>query len=678
MAENTTPGPGFTNYVPKVHNLIQGEELNLHMHQPVQAHSFADGPLLVGRIPRPAPGRIDRNPAVAAEGRTVLTGLTGAGKTQAAAEYARKRWNAGELDLLVWVDASAPESIEAAFTEAAAAVRGGGDADQFLTWLDRPNAPRWLIVLDGVSDPDHLADLWQPETPRGQTILTTQIRSTALDGHRLHIGPFTPEESAAYLDRRLGANPRALDGAAELAAAFGHLPRALALAAAHLADRPGTTCRGYLDAVPETAAPVTAAIHPVIAAAARGDQPRLASSVLELACRLDPDGIPLAVFTCERALRTYADVSSGRSDTPPILADVEDALADLHRLSLVDVDGDAVRVHPLVQRAAGEILEQRGRDATIRIAGYIMHDIWPGDDDPSAALFIANTERILANTQGSLFADERASKVLFDAVRHIGEIRPIGDAVAYAERFAAACETHLGADHADTLDALAWVGYWHGESDHPETAIPIGEQVLEARLRVLGADHDWTLLARSNLAHWRQRTGDAARAAVDFASLATDSDRVFGPDDERTLKARSDHATAVWASGDDERALAGYEAVRADLQRVLGPDHLDTLKTRSSIAKLLADTGDPLAAAEETEALVDSYVRVLGADHRSTLIARSNAVYYRVAHDGDADAAAAAYAELVDDMVRVFGPDDRETGFARDLLDRYRSEAGDG
>ncbi|MEU5872348.1 hypothetical protein AB0A73_12420 [Glycomyces sp. NPDC047369] len=473
MAENTAPQPGFTNYVPKVHNLIQGEELNLHMHRPVQVHSFADGPLLIGRLPRPAPARIDRNPAVAAEGRTVLTGLPGAGKTQAAAEYARKRWNAGELDLLVWVDASSPDGIEAAFEEATAAVRGGGDADQFLTWLDRPNAPRWLIVLDGVSDPDHLADLWEPETPRGQTILTTWIRSTVLNGHRVRIAPFTPDESAAYLERRLVANPRALDGAADLAAGLGHLPRALALAAAHLLDRPGATCRDYLESLPETDAPVTAAIHPVIAAAARDDLPRLASSVLELACRLDPDGIPLALFTSDRALRTYADVSNGAP--PPTLADVEDALTDLHRLSLIDVDGHAVRVNPLVQRAAGEILEQRGRDATIRIAGYIMHDLWPEDDDPRLTLFTANTERLLANTHGSLFADGRASAVLFDAVRHLGRVGPIGDAVAYAERFAAACEEHLGADHADTRDALAWVAHWHGESDRPEAAVPVGE-----------------------------------------------------------------------------------------------------------------------------------------------------------------------------------------------------------
>lgn len=472
MPEHAAPEPGFTVNDPRVHNLIQGREVQLHMHQPVQAavHSFADGPLLVGRIPNAAPARIARYGLIAAEGPTVLTGLTGAGKTEVAAEHARRQWNAGELDLLVWADAATREGIAAAFAAAAAAVRGDDPADEeaaavrFLTWLDRPNAPRWLVVLDGVTDPGHLAGLWPPETSRGQTILTTQIRSTAIDGHRVHLGPFTSDWSATYLEWRLGAGSRALDGAAELAAALGHLPRALALAAAHLLDRPGTTCRGYLASLPDAGAPVTAAIHPVIAAAASDDLPRLASSVLELACRLDPAGIPLALFTSDRALRTFADVSSGRSDTPPTRADVEDALAALHRLSLVDIDGDAVSVHPLVQRAAGEILEARGREATIRIAGYIFHDIWPGEDDPRMPLFIANVERMLANTDGSLFADGFAAKVLFDAVRHIGTTRPIGDAVAYAERFAAACETHLGADHADTMDALAWVDHWRART----------------------------------------------------------------------------------------------------------------------------------------------------------------------------------------------------------------------
>nr|BFF23042.1 hypothetical protein GCM10025732_10070 [Glycomyces mayteni] len=248
-----------------------------------------------------------------------------------------------------------------------------------------------------------------------------------------------------------------------------------------------------------------------------------------------------------------------------------------------------------MQRAAGETLELRGREATIRIAAYAMHDLWPGEDDPGSALFIANVERLLANTQGSLFADERASTVLFDAVRRIGTVRPVADAVAYAERFAAACETHLGADHTDTLDALAWAGYWHGESDRPEVAIPIGERVLEARLRVLGADHASTFTVRSNIAHWRQRSGDAARAAADFASLADDAARVFGADAERTLKARTDHAAALRVAGEVDAAFAAYRAALPDLDRVLGPDHVDARRARTALADLLPDSGDALA-----------------------------------------------------------------------------------
>ncbi|MGW0522119.1 hypothetical protein [Crossiella sp. NPDC003009] len=121
-------------------------------------------------------------------------------------------------------------------------------ARRWLEWL-ATTPKRWLIVLDNLQTPSDLADLWPPHTRTSRIVVTTQHRGSALDGtgrHRIEVDLFTPAESLALITERLARRPRQADGAAELAEALGHLPVAIAQAAAYLTDRPDLTCTTYL------------------------------------------------------------------------------------------------------------------------------------------------------------------------------------------------------------------------------------------------------------------------------------------------------------------------------------------------------------------------------------------------------------------------------------------------
>src|SRR5580698_6058502 len=67
----------------------------------------------------PAPGAAQPVPGTAGS----------CGKTQLAVSYARELWQAGEVDLLVWVTATSRASVLSGYIEAAAAM-GIGPADQ--------------------------------------------------------------------------------------------------------------------------------------------------------------------------------------------------------------------------------------------------------------------------------------------------------------------------------------------------------------------------------------------------------------------------------------------------------------------------------------------------------------------------------------------------------------------
>ncbi|GGV51403.1 NB-ARC domain-containing protein [Streptomyces spectabilis] len=258
----------------------------------------------------------------------LLTGMGGVGKTQLAADYARAAWSdtstTGGLDVLVWIAASGRSAIMTGYAQAGIELcrADPNDPEQaarsFLAWLTPKAAAkpcRWLIVLDDVTDPDDLKGLWPPTSLHGRTLVTTRRRDAALaaDGrHTIHVGLFTDEEALAYLATSLAQHGEPADELSALAADLGHLPLALAQAAAYIVDA-GETVSGYRtlladrtttlaalapDALPDDQAlPLAAAWSLSIDRADTLRPVGLARPMLQLASLLDGNGIPQDVLT---------------------------------------------------------------------------------------------------------------------------------------------------------------------------------------------------------------------------------------------------------------------------------------------------------------------------------------------------------------------------------------------
>ncbi|MGY0233214.1 tetratricopeptide repeat protein [Longispora urticae] len=104
---------------------------------------------------------------------------------------------------------------------------------------------RMLIILDNANHAEQVRPLL-PADPGSLAVITSRDRLAALteaDGHRLTLGVLAPAEAVALLARIVGADRIAAepDAAAEWAALCGHLPLAVRISAALLADRPGRT-----------------------------------------------------------------------------------------------------------------------------------------------------------------------------------------------------------------------------------------------------------------------------------------------------------------------------------------------------------------------------------------------------------------------------------------------------
>ncbi|MFJ7271273.1 tetratricopeptide repeat protein [Streptomyces sp. NPDC099050] len=645
----------------------------------------------------------------------VLAGMGGVGKTQLAADHARRAWADGQVDLLVWITAATRQAVIDAYSRAAADILHTDPADPeraaqaFLAWLEpAPGRPRWLIVLDDVADPGDLRDLWPPAHPRGRTLVTTRRRDAALatHGRLVPVGLFTPAEATAHLHQALAAQGRdePEPNLAALAEDLGHLPLALSQAAAYLIDthitvaryraRLADRARHLADLLPEPGAlpddQATAAAVAWSLSVDRADELRpagLARPLLQLAAMLDPNGIPDEVLTGEPALMYLTALRAfpyrdSPTAAPPKVTEEEatGALRALQRLSLIDHSPaeahQAVRVHQIVQRAILDPFSPARRDLLTRIAANALTAAWPDTerDTGLASALRANTTALIAHAEGALYRPD-AHAVLHRLGQSLGYAGQVAAAVQHLQQVTNTANHCLGPDHPDTLASRSNLALWRGEAGDTAGAADEGAALLADRLKVLGPDHPDTLTTRSFLARLRARAGDPAGAAEEGVALLEDYLRVLGRDHPHTLTTRNNLAIWLGEAGDPAGAAAALAALVEDHLRVLGPDHPNTLSTRNNLAGWRGSSGDPAGAAAEFTALLKDHLRVLGPDHPITLATRFNLSHLR-GKTGDPAGAADETADLLEDRLRVLGADHPDTLDTRAVLARWQGEAG--
>lgn len=631
----------------------------------------------------------------------ILSGMGGAGKTQAAAEYAHRQWRAGEVDLLVWANAASRDAVLAAYARAAAEVCGADSDDieanaaAFHAWLDRPTGRRWLMVLDDVSDPTDLNGLWPPANPHGRTLVTTRRRDAALDGSgrsRMDVDLFSASESRQFLERRLGGDSDLLRGADDLAAALGFLPLALAQAAAYVLDQPGMTCDDYHELLTDRSIALThlrpdslpdghdravtavwsLSIERVDSLAPAG----AASTLLRMMSLLDPNGMPTALLAGDAAVRFVAEAteSAGLSAMA-----VRRMLGRLDRMSLIDHTGDLVRVHALIQRAVFETISARDLPATARAVADALAEAWPDPDRyaPVSAVMRSNAAYLSRCARRALL-DPDIHEVLFKAGDSLGNHGATKEAMAHFELLHAEA-AFLGAEHPDVLRARHRKADWQKAAGDLTGALRSLASLVSDCTEYLGAAHPHTLRARSSLADRRGENGDAQGAASDWEALVADHARLFGPDHPSTLSARLRLVRWGGQARDKDYAVTAVAELRKlvpEFARCLGPDHVGTFTARAGLARWQGRSGDTAGAVEGLTALLADRTRVLGLRHPDTL----NTKYHLAIWTGRAGRTAEAIAileDLIPELAEVHGPTHPRTHRAKAGLACWHGEAGD-
>jgi tetratricopeptide (TPR) repeat protein len=566
----------------------------------------------------------------------LLHGMGGVGKTQTAAEYARR--HADKYKVAWWVAAQTGGEADAGYGALAQALKLPGydprnneqTRQAVLRWMARESD--WLVVLDNAESPKDLAP-WLPAAAKGHLLITSRNGNWKNRAAVHDLDVWSPPQAADFLLTRSGDDDRV--AAEKLAAALGGLPLACETAAAYVAEH-GSSLARYADLLaqqpvellkilPEDTiyARSLPQVMQLATAAVERESP-LAAEILRALAWLAPDDIPRCLL----------------DEWPAAATEVDAALAVLLRRALLRKSGDGFSVHRLTREIirAADKQPNDSAAAAIRLLnaaliGGVQHrvELWPRyaallphgaalfarlpDPPPEwqAASRISNQlGMFLQHTKGDYPAArlwyERAPALteawvgpehgdLAVHLHNLGALlRQMGDftgAKPLFERALVIDERALGPDHPDVAYRLAGLGLVHDELGELEEAKRCHQRSREIWEAAHGPDHPTVAAALGNLAHVLEKQGDqaGARRCFERALKICLNHPKRGADHPETARGHHNLGVHLLKQGDAAAAEPHVSRALAIREKHLDPDHPHIAVTRERLAAVRAALG---------------------------------------------------------------------------------------
>lgn len=529
----------------------------------------------------------------------------------------------------------------------------------------------------------------------GRVIITTQRRDSAIvtpERALIEISPFDPQESARYLADRLGHGGQRLQQAELLAEDLGHLPLAMAQAAAFMDDR-GLTCAQYRqrwqekrlnDILPDDHAlpddqlmSVATTVALSVERAGELSPQGLAVSLLELLSVLDPAGIPLVVLASCRA----RSLLSWHRPVQVEPDDVTDAAHCLRRLSLITLSDEdphqTAGVHAMVQRATRDRMSFEQHGLAVMVLADAIDHVWPRSQCcADVGHMMVATASALVNGNQSFMVTDKIHPLVFKlacSVSYAGDPQSAHSLLSDVLAIAAA---RLDPHHHDIVAARTALATFRGEAGDWAGAIEMLEQLLRDVDSQTGQAHSHAEEIRFELAKWLGADGRATDAIQLVDGRLTGPRACTCPNGDHDVLDRHQRGILRGQTGDPDGAVTELRQVISDLDAIHGPLHADTLHAWLNLAYWYEQAGNHDASNVIYEYAIPIMRKVLGDDHQLTLTARLNHIGQN-AHNRDPAVALAGLMDLLEQHLRVFGPEHSATLAVRNHTAIARARNGD-
>ncbi|MBV9384128.1 MAG: tetratricopeptide repeat protein [Streptosporangiaceae bacterium] len=660
----------------------------------------------------------------------VISGLGGIGKTAIATQFVhlyRDRY-----EVICWIHAEHLDRVREALVRLGrrldlrlAATDGSRDRaiSAVLRTLESGRVPSWLLVYDNAIEPLDLQQYLPACLPEGHIIITSRLKiwPSYIDADNIEVLPFSEEEAVSFLRHRVPAlaakgrlredvdAQRARD-ASRLAATLRHLPIAIELAAAYLAEtgqsaeeyltRFGNDARQLVSEQPtDFPVPVSAALA-VAATVLTTD----AGHLFSLCAFFSPE--PIAA---DLLLQNAHAVMEPLGLREVLLSShrFRSAGSQLHRLSLARVDGarDLIQVHRVVQAVTEGRLRRHSPDtfrAYRAAADTLLAESNPGNPDRAGndAIYDLSLQHLQADRRFFNTGNAALRRLVIDQVRRLHLRGGHVEAMRFGEDALRVWRERLSPDHLDVLTLAVEVAIAMRLDGHAADASRVTLETLMRLRQRYGDDHEIALLCANTYGADLRTRGQFGEALELDLELLPKFERVFGPDHGRTLNVLNNIGADYRRLGSfrealeydkrtfeerrrilgdaNPRTLHSLDAVARDLRGLgLYQESLDTarkvvrafaaaggrenpdwLNARKAFAVALRKAGHHWDAFQESEEVVQRYRDYLGPDHTYTLRAATNLINDRRAV-GDLIRAAELGREVLERC--------REAGFRIDI-----------
>lgn len=596
----------------------------------------------------------------------VLTGLAGIGKTALALELAHRRLR--ESRVAWWIAAEDPAGTAAGLGALAAALGIAaferGEDTRAALWAELDRSPGWILVFDNADEPAVL-EPFLPSARHGDVVITSRNPAWRRIARPLSVPPLARTESVEYVTARTPGNGAdgAEDDAAALAELLGDLPLALEQASAYI-EQTGMSVPEYVrlfqvrramlllrDA--SSSGPTVATTWGMAFDRLR-DRSAGAAALLETIAFLSPDAI---------AVDMLAPLAADELD-------LHDVLAELLRLSLVDRDSGALRIHRLVQDVVRARLSEEMRRTRLAEAARICipplgtERTTDGRTDAHLLSVAAHAETLRTVPPGLVvalggLARRYADRALYAAAEHVLQVAlrlQDGDQDPIL-RGELTCR--LG----EVLDAAGRLG----------PALELHHRAVGILSAVVAPDMLVLAHAYNRLGHVLN-CADEAPAAIGAHERALavlrDADR-----DDLAAPVLVDLGYTLWGIGRLDEAGAAFRRGRAELERHGLREYRDWAHATAGLGLVEQDAGRVAVAVELQRTAIAAFTRVCGADHPDTAQALDK-LGYALRLEGHAREAVDAHRRAVRLLERVLGADDSRVAMALTNLGLAYSDDG--
>ncbi|KAK3896647.1 acyl transferase/acyl hydrolase/lysophospholipase, partial [Staphylotrichum tortipilum] len=590
----------------------------------------------------------------------VLYGLGGIGKTQLAADFARR--HKATFSSVFWLDGRSEDHLRQSLAGYASKIPKGQIPDRsrdtglnsekdvdivvadVLDWLARPDNVSWLLVFDNVDrDFEQGSETGAYDVRRylpgdhGSVLITTRLARMAQLGDSTRLKK-ADEELGAAIFKLMDETSRALLGLLD------GLPLALAQAASYLRET-GLDTAAYIRLYKEqwddlmrsdgeSGSPLLDYEQRSIATAwtisfrAIEDRNASAAKLLRLWAFLDNKDLWYGLL--QQAI-------SGRRDWPGWICGVAcnevkflDAVRLLLRYSMIEAQESVLNsyvMHPVVHRWMSHIQDGGEKIEYVRLAVMVIGSSLPMNT--TDAYWILQ-RRLLPHAEqcswwmGQICDSEwGVEEALVDAIHMLGILYAnqgrLEEAEAMYQRALHGYEKALGQDHTSTLDTVNNLGLLYRDQSRLEEAEAMFQRALQGKEKALGRDHTSTLDTVNNLGLLYMDQGQLEEAEAMYQRALQGYEKALGRDRTSSLGTVHNLGSLYGRQGRLEEAEAMYQRALQGKEKALGRDHTSTLDTVNNLGNLYVRQG----RLEEAEAMYQRALqgteKALGRDHTSSL-----------------------------------------------------------